>query len=99
MYASLVHLSLSDATMLTFVAPILTGLSGAIILKETVSLWETFAGCRHPRLYCRGLSFTECLVCSFFGVILIARPQFLFGGSGGDSSDTVTHGQRMQSVA
>ena len=55
MYASLVHLSLSDATMLTFVAPILTGLSGAIILKETVSLWETFAGCRHPRLYCRGL--------------------------------------------
>lgn len=51
MYASLVHLSLSDATMLTFVAPILTGLSGAIILKETVSLWETFAGCRHPRSY------------------------------------------------
>ncbi|KAH9984536.1 hypothetical protein BJV77DRAFT_1037055 [Russula vinacea] len=82
MYASLVHLSLSDATMLTFVAPILTGLSGAIILKETVSLWETFAG-----------------FCSFFGVILIARPEFLFGGSGGDLSDTVTHGQRMQSVA
>jgi drug/metabolite transporter (DMT)-like permease len=60
MYASLVHLSLSDATMLTFVAPILTGFSGALILKETVSLREMFAGCRHPRLYLPMLLFTEC---------------------------------------
>ncbi|KAF8476334.1 hypothetical protein DFH94DRAFT_758614 [Russula ochroleuca] len=82
MYASLVHLSLSDATMLTFVAPILTGFSGAMFLKETISFRESFSG-----------------FCSFFGVILIARPQFLFGSPKGDLSDSVTHGQRMQSVA
>jgi drug/metabolite transporter (DMT)-like permease len=99
MYASLVHLSLSDATMLTFVAPILTGFSGAMFLKETISFRESFSGCRHPRLHLPWSLFTKCLVCSFFGVILIARPQFLFGSPKGDLSDSVTHGQRMQSVA
>ncbi len=46
MYFSLQHLSLSDATVLTFIAPILTGFSGAIFLKEPFSLREMFAGCK-----------------------------------------------------
>jgi drug/metabolite transporter (DMT)-like permease len=50
MYFSLEHLSLSDATMLTFLAPILTGFSGAIFLKEVLSFREIFSGCRHSRL-------------------------------------------------
>lgn len=40
----------------------------------------------------------EVLVCSFFGVILIARPRFLFGGLPENGMDGVTPGQRMISV-
>ena len=39
------------------------------------------------------------LVCSFFGVILIARPPFLFGGLKGNQSEVVTPGQRMLSIS
>jgi hypothetical protein len=60
MYISLKHLSLSDATMLTFVAPILTGFSAAIFLKESLSLRETFSGCRHPRLFLLWSLLTKC---------------------------------------
>ncbi|KAI9439325.1 integral membrane protein DUF6 [Lactarius indigo] len=63
-YFSLQHLSLSDATVLTFIAPILTSFAGAVFLKEPLSIGETLAG-----------------LCSFLGVVLISRPQFLFGGS------------------
>lgn len=38
------------------------------------------------------------LVCSFFGVILIARPQFLFGIPKGDPSEVVLPEERLQSV-
>ncbi|KAI9453927.1 drug/metabolite transporter superfamily [Russula earlei] len=82
LYSSLKYLSLSDATVLTFLAPILTGFSGAVFLKEPLSLREMLSG-----------------LCSFFGVVLIARPQFLFGCPKGDSSKTVTPQQRMLSVA
>lgn len=47
MYFSLHHLSLSDATVLTFMAPILTGFSGAVFLKEPLSFKETMAGRKH----------------------------------------------------
>jgi drug/metabolite transporter (DMT)-like permease len=46
MYFSLGRLSLSDATMLTFLAPILTGFSGAIFLKEVISFRNMLSGCR-----------------------------------------------------
>ncbi|KAI0247425.1 hypothetical protein BJV78DRAFT_1133292 [Lactifluus subvellereus] len=82
MYFSLQYLSFSDATALTFISPILTGFSGAVFLKETLSLKETFAG-----------------LCNFFGVILIARPSFLFGSPKGNQSEVVTPGQRMLSVS
>lgn len=45
MYFSLLYLSLSDAVVLKFLAPILTGFSGAILLKESFSLKEVIAGC------------------------------------------------------
>ena len=38
------------------------------------------------------------LVCSFFGVILIARPQFIFGVPQGDSSEDASPEERMHSV-
>ncbi|KAI9439324.1 integral membrane protein DUF6 [Lactarius indigo] len=81
-YFSLQYLSLSDATVLTFMVPIFTGFSGAVFLKESLSLRELLAG-----------------LCSFLGVILIARPQFLFGSpqSFMDSPE-VTPTQRMLSV-
>jgi len=46
MYFSLGRLSLSDATMLTFLTPILTGFSGAIFLKEDLSFRNMLSGCR-----------------------------------------------------
>ncbi|KAF8063350.1 hypothetical protein FPV67DRAFT_238487 [Lyophyllum atratum] len=61
-YYSLQYLSLSDATVLTFLAPLCTGICGAIFLKERYTAREAFAS-----------------IFSLFGVVLIARPAFLFG--------------------
>ena len=54
MYFSLQHLPLSDATVITFIAPILTGFSGAIFLKEPFSLKQLFSGCRCYLSSCSG---------------------------------------------
>ncbi|KAK7682025.1 hypothetical protein QCA50_014989 [Cerrena zonata] len=61
-YYSLQYLSLSDATVLTFLAPMLTCITGAVLLKEDFHWKQAIAG-----------------LCSLLGVILIARPDFLFG--------------------
>ncbi|KAI0316295.1 EamA-like transporter family-domain-containing protein [Amylostereum chailletii] len=63
-YYSLQYLSLSDATVLTFLSPIFTGIAGALILGEQFSKRQMLAG-----------------LCSFVGVVLIARPAFLFGSA------------------
>ncbi|KAH9008780.1 hypothetical protein EDB84DRAFT_1549747 [Lactarius hengduanensis] len=83
-YFSLQHLSLSDATVLTFIAPILTGFSGAIFLKEPISIREIVAG-----------------LCSFVGIVLISRPQFLFGSSQAflDPSEGASPTERMLSIS
>jgi drug/metabolite transporter (DMT)-like permease len=47
MYFSLLYLSLSDAVVLKFLAPILTGFSGVIFLEESLSLKEVIAGREH----------------------------------------------------
>jgi drug/metabolite transporter (DMT)-like permease len=47
MFFSLKYLSLSDAVVLRFIAPILTGFTGTIFLKERVSLKEFVAGCKY----------------------------------------------------
>jgi drug/metabolite transporter (DMT)-like permease len=44
MYFSLQYLSLSDAVVLKFIAPILTAFSGAIFPKESLSLKGIIAG-------------------------------------------------------
>ncbi|KAF7973812.1 hypothetical protein HWV62_14188 [Athelia sp. TMB] len=43
-YYSLQYLSLSDATVLTFLAPIATGVTGALLLGEVFTLKEALAG-------------------------------------------------------
>ncbi|KAH9840626.1 uncharacterized protein C8Q71DRAFT_740445 [Rhodofomes roseus] len=61
-YFSLQYLSISDATVLQFLAPMCTGIVGALVLKEHFTRSQALA--------------------SFFslvGVVLIARPTFLFG--------------------
>jgi drug/metabolite transporter (DMT)-like permease len=99
MYFSLQYLPLSDATVLTFITPTLTTFSGAIFLKEVLSLKETCAGCKFSQAISVIIAvYGVLLVCSFFGVILIARPHFLFGSPKGEPSEVVTPGQRMLSV-
>jgi hypothetical protein len=47
MYFSLQYLSFSDAVVLRYIAPILTGFSGAIFLRERLFLKQFVAGCKH----------------------------------------------------
>ncbi|EKM52075.1 uncharacterized protein PHACADRAFT_212669 [Phanerochaete carnosa HHB-10118-sp] len=61
-YYSVLYLTLADATVLQFLAPILTTFTGFIFLGERFSWRQLAAG-----------------FCSLIGVILIARPHFLFG--------------------
>jgi hypothetical protein len=103
MYFSLQYLSLSDATVLTFIAPILTGFSGAVFLKESLSIGEVLAGCTHLITTLTVISIHHITVCSFLGVVLISRPQFLFSSPQAflDPSEglpVVTPTQRMLSV-
>lgn len=79
-YYSLQYLDLSDATVLTFLAPILTGYFGWIFLKEQFLRTELYAG-----------------ILSLIGVILIARPQTLFG-SGSSKTVDATGLQRVSAV-
>lgn len=71
MYYSLTYLDLSDATVITFLAPIVASYACSIIptLREPFTRTEVFAG-----------------LTSLVGVFLIARPAsiFDFGRSGGD---------------
>ena len=98
MYFSLQYLSLSDAVVLKFLAPILTGFSGAVFLKESLSLKDIIAGREYFMIEVALNGIYVVLVCSFSGVILIARPQVIFGGSQENPSEVVTSGQRMVSV-
>ncbi|KAJ6602423.1 hypothetical protein DFH09DRAFT_1124828 [Mycena vulgaris] len=78
-YFSLQYLSLSDVTVLSFLVPMCTGISGNLFLKETFTLKEALAG-----------------LCSLFGVVLIARPDFLFGSPAGSSAVEEKH--RMMAI-
>ncbi|KAF8258679.1 hypothetical protein EI94DRAFT_1753927 [Lactarius quietus] len=80
-YFALQHLSLSDVTVLKFFVPFLTGLFGAMLLKEPYTIKEILAG-----------------LCSFVGVILVARPQFLFGIPPSEQPMVDTPAERMRSV-
>lgn len=81
MYA-LKYLSLSDATVLTFLTPVLVGGLAALFLSERWSVTEALTG-----------------VTSLFGVILIAKPTFLFPPAiAGPTEDTVTPEERTKAV-
>ena len=80
-YYSLQYLDLSDATVLTFLAPILTGYFGRIFLKEPFLRTELYAG-----------------VLSLIGVVLIARPQSLFGTNTSVTAGEATGLQRLAAV-
>ena len=79
-YFSLQYLSVSDATVLQFLAPMCTGIAGALLLREHFSREQAFASCELPHDY-QGVSGTESwhAVFSLIGVVLIARPSFIFG--------------------
>ncbi|KAL0948222.1 hypothetical protein HGRIS_010826 [Hohenbuehelia grisea] len=90
-YYSLQYLSLSDATVLTFLSPLCTAIAGSLLLGEKFHRREVFAG-----------------LFSLFGVVLIARPEFIFGSAshssmpGGnghlDGSESATPAQRLGAV-
>ncbi|PIL32542.1 transporter [Ganoderma sinense ZZ0214-1] len=89
-YYALQYLSLSDATMLSFLTPMCTAVTGALLLKENLTAKQMVAS-----------------LFSLLGVVLIARPEFLFGrhqeggeDGGDDSSDPriVTPAQRLIAV-
>ncbi|OCH83569.1 hypothetical protein OBBRIDRAFT_799692 [Obba rivulosa] len=61
-YYALQFLSISDVTVLGFLAPLCTAGAGALVLKEDVTRSQALAG-----------------LSSLAGVVLIARPEFLFG--------------------
>ncbi|CEH19189.1 Permease of the drug/metabolite transporter (DMT) superfamily [Ceraceosorus bombacis] len=61
-YYSLQYLSLSDATVITFLSPFATSWLAWAVLGESFSTRQTLAG-----------------MASLAGVVLIARPSFLFG--------------------
>ncbi|KAG1748173.1 hypothetical protein EDB19DRAFT_1905225 [Suillus lakei] len=65
LYLSLQYLSVADATVLTFLAPLTTAVAGCVLLKEAYSVTQAIAG-------------KASLVFSLIGVVLIARPPFLF---------------------
>lgn len=87
LYYSLQYMSLSDATVLTFLSPTTTAAVGYLFLHEAVSWKQGVAG-----------------LTSLLGVILIAKPTFLFGGSEhtdvgvGEGGPVVTQAQRMGAV-
>lgn len=90
-YYSLQFLSLSDATVITFLAPLCTGIAGALLLKESFTKKEALASCESHYLsdIIAVILNSSYLVFSLCGVILIARPVFLFGGDAGDASDSL----------
>lgn len=77
MYYSLMYLSVSEATVMTFLVPSITGFLAWVLLRERWSLIEAGGA-----------------LVSLLGVLLIARPAFLFGGSSDvpvqDTADRLT---------
>lgn len=78
---SLQYLSLSDATVISFLSPSVTVLLGYLLLKEPFSLSEGIAGRESsPFSPLQDSTLTIFyLVISLTGVFLVARPEFVFG--------------------
>ncbi len=79
LYYSVQYLSVSDAIVIAFLAPIWASIIAFFILKERFTIIEATGA-----------------VASLIGVLLIARPTFLFGHSNlGDDKNGVTEEQRI----
>jgi len=78
-YFSLRYLSLSDAVVLTFLTPFCAGFAASIFLGECFTRKEALASRKYrlslPIFF---LARLIVIVSSLFGVVLIARPAFLF---------------------
>ncbi|KAG8733466.1 hypothetical protein FRC11_006014 [Ceratobasidium sp. 423] len=87
LYYSLRYMSLSDATVLTFLSPTVAAAFGFLFLREAISWKQAVAG-----------------LTSLVGVVLIAKPTSLFGGSNradtgaGAGGPMVTEAERMVAV-
>ena len=66
---SLLYLTVADATVICFLAPLVSCLAYSLLLHEPVTTTEKLAG-----------------IVSFLGVVVIARPPFLFGAPSTDDS-------------
>jgi hypothetical protein len=94
-YFSLQYLSLSDATVLSFLVPMCTAISGSFFLKEVFTKREALAG-RECLCFMPNPCSSSRTVCSLFGVVLIARPEFLFGTPNGSTAIEEKH--RMMAI-
>ena len=80
LYYSLQYLSLSDATVLQFLSPVFTAIGAAVFLHEAFSPREAAAGSASSGIIALPPEFNLLgSVASLVGVVLIARPAFLFG--------------------
>ncbi|KAF8151747.1 drug/metabolite transporter superfamily [Crassisporium funariophilum] len=80
-YYSLQYLSLSDATVLTFLSPMCTAIAASFLLGEVFTIKEALAG-----------------MISLVGVVLIARPTFIFGEASHPAGKEVTSAERLGAV-
>lgn len=80
-YYSLQYLSLSDATVLTFLAPLTSAVAAAILLGESFTLNQALAS-----------------ITSLVGVVLIARPSFLFHAPPSSMPEKTTVNERIFAV-
>lgn len=100
MYYALKYLSLADATVITFLGPFSTALAGHLLLGETYTRREALAGGKPSN---RSSTIDTLIkshpVCSLLGVVLIARPTFLFGSTAeGDDDGDITSFERLRAV-
>jgi drug/metabolite transporter (DMT)-like permease len=104
LYLSLRYLSVADATVLTFLTPLATAVAGCLLLKEGYSFTQAIAGGKSYALTSLVYGYLEAsLVCSLLGVVLIARPPFLFDSipaaiPGGHNLHETTPAQRLAGV-
>jgi len=97
LYWSLQYLSVADTTVITFLVPLTTSLAGCVFLKEGYSIRQALAAGERISHAFWSHCYRRSLVCSLLGVVLIARPPFLFGSAVNQVS-AVTPAERLMGV-
>ncbi len=89
---------------MTFLSPLTTALAGSVFLGEQFSRREALAGRKYDICYYRvartqaNALFVHYAVLALAGVILIARPEFIFG-SLAQENPTLSDGQGVDGVS